>query len=72
MCRSTFKSRLLASAAIVAALAMAGCSTTNTAGITGSVASGTAPQSESDWLSAYSRLSHALGRVPVTAPTTTP
>ena len=32
----------------------------------------TAAQSESDWLAAYSRLSYALGRVPVTAPTSTP
>ena len=32
----------------------------------------TAAQSESDWLAAYSRLSHALGRVPVTASTSTP
>lgn len=32
----------------------------------------TAAQSESDWLAAYSRLSYALGRVPVTASTSTP
>lgn len=32
----------------------------------------TAAQSESDWLSAYSRLSHALGRVPVAVSTSKP
>ena len=49
MYRRKFKTRLLASAAVFAALTMAGCSTMNTAGTTGSVASGAVPKSESDW-----------------------
>ena len=50
MCRSPFKSRLLASAAVLATLAMAGCQTTaRTGDVTGSVSAQPAQRGEADW-----------------------